>query len=286
MDRMTSSAGIDPPLSPSPSALQEISRNVRRDIIDMMWHGQGGHMGGSLSIVEVLVVLYFGTLKIDPTRPDWADRDRLILSKAHAAAALYAVLAAKGYFERARLFDSFRIRVDGMLPEHPDMRKTPGIDMSGGSLGQGLSVGVGMALGRRLAGKRFRIYVVLGDGESQEGQVWEAAMFAGHHGLDEMTAIVDCNRLQVNGPTDDEVTLEPLVAKWRAFNWHAEAVDGHDVEALQGAVRSARARRGRPSVIIARTVKGKGVSFIEGQSEWHAKAISDEERTRALRELE
>jgi transketolase len=265
--------------------LRETAQLIRRHIVRMMWIAKGGHAGGSLSIVDMLTALYFHVLRIDPHHPERDDRDRLILSKGHAAAALYAVLAEKGYFPRERLFDSFRIRIDGMLQEHPDMRKTPGIDMSTGSLGQGLSVAVGMALGRRLTAKEFRIYVLMGDGELQEGQVWEAAMAAGHYRLNEITAIVDHNRLQVSGRVEGVLGIEPLRSKWEAFHWNVVEIDGHSMEEIIAACEETRIQREAPSVIIAHTVKGKGVSFIENMAESHSMVFSSEEVAMALKEL-
>ena len=266
--------------------LEEKSRLTRRDVIEMMWHGQGGHIGGSLSIIEILTVLYFSELRIDPKKPDWEDRDRLILSKGHAAASLYAILADKGYFPKERLFDTFRVCIGGMLQEHPDMQNIPGIDMSSGSLGMGLSVGVGMALGKRLMKKDFYIYVILGDGEIQEGQIWEAAMAAGHYHLNELIAIIDYNNLQVNGFIDEILTIEPIKDKWEAFNWNVEEIDGHNIKEISNSLKKARNYKDKPSVIIAHTIKGKGVSFIENKIEWHSRNLTYEEMKKALKELE
>ena len=265
--------------------LENKAQLIRQNIMRMMWDAQGGHAGGSLSVADILTVLYFHVLRVDSQHPDFDDRDRLILSKGHAAAALYAVLAEKGYFPRERLFDSFRIRIDGMLQEHPDMRKTPGIDMSTGSLGQGLSAAIGMALGRRLTMKSFRIYVILGDGELQEGQVWEAAMAAAHYHLNEITAIIDYNRLQVSGRVEDILGIEPLRLKWEAFNWNVREIDGHDMDEIIAALEAAKDQKNAPSVIIAHTVKGKGVSFIENKAEGHSRTFSSEEVAMALKEL-
>ncbi|MCL5071932.1 MAG: transketolase [Actinobacteria bacterium] len=265
--------------------LEEKARLIRKDIVEMMWYGQGGHVGGTLSIVDILTVLYFHVLHIDPKKPSWDDRDRVILSKGHAAAALYAILATKGYFPRKRLFDSFRICIDGILQEHPDMRKIPGIDMSSGSLGMGLSVGIGMAFGRKLMKKDFHIYVILGDGEIQEGQVWEAAMAAGHYRLNEITAILDYNRLQVNGFVDDILKIRPVRAKWEAFNWNVEEIDGHNITEIIAALDRVEKVKDKPSIIIAHTTKGKGVSFIENKIEWHSKDLTNEQKEKAIKEL-
>jgi len=266
-------------------ALEEKARLVRRSVVRMVGNAQGGHIGGSLSIADVLTALYFQVLRVDPQDPAFVDRDRVILSKGHAAAALYAVLAERGFFPLERLFDSFRIRIDGMLQEHPDMRRTPGIDMSTGSLGQGLSVAVGMALGRRLQKRAFRIYAILGDGELQEGQVWEAAMAAAHYHLDEITAVVDDNRLQVSGRVDDIVGLAPLRRKWEAFNWMVLEIDGHDMDEILAAFETTRRHAGSPSLIIAHTTKSKGVTFLEDTTESHSMALSSEQVRLALEEL-
>ncbi|MBU2602823.1 MAG: transketolase [Actinobacteria bacterium] len=250
----------------------------------MLWRAQAGHPGGSLSAAEILTVLYFGAMRIDPTRPDWADRDRFVLSKGHAAPIYYATLAERGYFspELLTTYDE----LDSMLQAHPFVG-LPGIDTCSGSLGQGLSVGIGMALGARLKGSEARVFVLLGDGELQEGQVWEAAMAASSFGLDSLTAIVDANRLQLYGTVESIVSLEPLPDKWRAFGWNVLEVDGHDCAALAAALCAAAAPEitGRPTVIIAHTTKGKGVSFMENSVEWHSAAVTDELRERALAEL-
>lgn len=267
------------------SKLEEKARLIRKDVIEMMWYGQGGHIGGSLSIIEILTVLYFSELNVNPNKPDWEDRDRLILSKGHAAASLYAILANKQYFPKERLFDSFRVCIDGMLQEHPDMKNIPGIDMTSGSLGMGLSVGVGIAFGKRLLKKDFHIYVILGDGEIQEGQVWEAAMAAGHYHLNELVAIIDYNNLQVNGYVDEILTIEPIKEKWEAFNWHVEEIDGHNINEIIDSLREARNRKDKPTVIIAHTIKGKGISFIENKIEWHSGSLTYEKMKKALKEL-
>jgi transketolase len=248
-----------------------------------------GHIGGPLSATDLLVSLYFDRLRLDPERPDWPERDRFILSKGHSSIALYAVLALRGYFPVAELatFD----QIDSRLQGHPDMTKLPGLDMSTGSLGQGLSPGVGMALGGRLRGLPFRTWVMLGDGELQEGQVWEAAFTAARFGLGTVTAIVDYNRLPQFGWPDPggftrERPFDDPAAKFAAFGWHVVECDGHDHAAIREAFDAAEAERGRPSCIVARTVKGYGISFMEGDFNWHAKVPSGDELTRALAEID
>lgn len=255
---------------------------LRRRTIDMLWHSQAGHPGGSLSAAEILSVLYFGVMRIDPARPEWEDRDRFVLSKGHAAPIYYATLVERGFFAEGLL--STYDELDSGLQAHPYVG-LPGIDSCSGSLGQGLSVGIGMALGARLRGSPARVYVLLGDGELQEGQVWEAAMAAAGFGLAGLTAIVDANGLQLYGAVESIVSVEPLADKWRAFGWHVLEADGHDCAALGAAFAAAAAEEERPSVILARTVKGKGVSFMENSVEWHSAPVTDEVRERALAEL-
>jgi transketolase len=250
-----------------------------------------GHLGGALSAADILTVLYFHTLRIDPKRPDWEDRDRFILSKGHSCLALYAVLAERGYFpiEELDTFDEINSRLQG----HPDMTVTPGIDMSSGSLGQGLSAGIGMALGARLLGKDFRTYVMLGDGESQEGQVWEAAFVAARYNLDNLTAILDWNCLQQYGwhkPGEDPRISQPPdpdpASRWQGFGWHTIELDGHNIGAIISALQQAQGIKGKPAILIACTVKGKGVSFMEGNYLWHSHAIADAELATALADLD
>jgi transketolase len=267
--------------------LSRLALRLREDLIEMNWRAGTSHIGGALSLVEIMVVLYFDVLRVDPGAPTWPERDRLVVSKAHASATWYAALAERGFFPRQRLFDSF-ITVNGMLQEHADMTKTPGVDMSAGSLGHGLSAAAGMAW----AARHFRrspeitVYVILGDGECQEGQVWEAAMSAAHLRLDNLVAIVDCNDLQVNGPVCSVMGIEPLAAKWQAFNWRTQEVDGHAIPALIDALTAARdARQGCPQVIIARTVKGKGISFMENNAHWHGGSLSESQYIQAKQEL-
>ena len=261
-----------------------MAQQLRRDVVDMVYHGGSGHPGGSFSAAEIVATLYWHVMRIDPSRPDWAERDRFILSKGHSAPIVYAALGEKGYFDQAH-FMKLRV-IDSILQGHPDMRKTPGIDMTTGSLGQGLAAGLGMALAGRLQGLDYRVYVLLSDGELQEGMVWETAMAAAHFRASRLTAIVDINRLQTDGPTASIMGIEPVADKWRAFGWDVLEVDGHDVTALLDAFATAASGADdRPRVILCETVKGKGVSFMEGVTEWHSSAISDEQREIALREL-
>ena len=243
-----------------------------------------GHPGGSLSALDVLTVLYFHTMNIDPENPTDPDRDRFVLSKGHCTPALYPTLALRGYFpvEDLELFRSIK----GHMSGHPDMKHVKGVDMSTGSLGQGISAAVGMALAGKLDEKDYRVYTVLGDGEIEEGQVWEAAMAAAKYKLDNLCAIVDVNGLQIDGRTADVMPSEPLDAKFAAFNWNVIHVDGHDYEALAGAFDIAKTVKGKPTVILAKTVKGKGVSFMEDNAGWHGKAPNDEQMAEAREELE
>jgi transketolase len=242
-----------------------------------------GHPGGSLSAADILTALYFSVMQLDPADPSWPERDRFVLSKGHAAPALYAVLAERGYFPVEEL-KGLR-RLGSILQGHPDMKSTPGVEASTGSLGQGLSFAVGLAAAAKLDGAPWRVYVVLGDGELQEGQVWEAAMAAAHFGLDNLTAIVDNNGLQIDGPVEKVMSIEPVADKWRAFGWQVTNIDGHDFGQILGALAQARETAGRPAVIIARTIKGRGVPFMENRAEWHGKAPSAEQLEEALRLL-
>ncbi|MBI4735055.1 MAG: transketolase [candidate division NC10 bacterium] len=262
--------------------IQEVADRLRRRTLDMVWRAQAGHPGGSFSLAEILACLYFRVLRIDPSRPDWPDRDRFVLSKGHAAPIYYATLAERGYFPPEAL-DTYD-ELNSILQGHPDMH-TPGVDMSSGSLGQGLSPGIGMALGARLRGKEFRVYVVLGDGEIQEGQVWEAAMAASAYRLDNLVAIVDWNKIQLSDFIEKAMPVDPLPDKWRAFGWHVRECDGHDVAAILHALEELRQVRGRPTVLLAHTVKGKGVSFMENNPAWHAKAPNEQEYLQARTEL-
>lgn len=261
-----------------------MARRLRCHVIRMTGEAGSGHPGGSLSAAEIIATLYFEVLRIDPGRPDWPDRDRFVLSKGHAAPTLYAALAERGFFPVGELLT---LRKTGSrLQGHPDMRKTPGVEMSTGSLGQGISAAVGMALAGKLDGRDWRVYVLLGDGESEEGQVWEASMAAAHYRLDNLTAFLDYNGYQIDGPVTKVMSPEPLAEKWRAFGWHVISIDGHDIGAILDAVEEAKATKGRPTMIVARTTKGKGVSFMEAAPEkWHGTAPSREQMLQALAEL-
>lgn len=266
------------------SSIQEICRNVRKDIVTTLATAGCGHPGGSLSAVEIVTELYFDKMRVDPATPRNPDRDRFILSKGHATLMMYSVLAERGFFPVEEL-KSFR-KNWSRLPGHPDMNKVPGIDMTSGSLGQGLAAANGMALAGRLQNKSYDVYVLMGDGELQEGMIWEAAMAAAHYKLDHVIAFVDRNGLQIDGTTEQVMGLEPLADKWRSFGWHVQEVDGHDTDALSAAVDAAKAAKGQPSVIIARTVKGKGVSFMENNVAFHGKAITKEQAAMAMAEME
>lgn len=262
--------------------LEAQAAELRRDIVAMIHEARAGHPGGSLSAVEMVTALYFHVMNIDPGNPRWPDRDRFVLSKGHACPVLYAALARRGYFGTEHL--STLRQYHSILQGHPDMNKTPGVDMSAGSLGNGLSVGVGMALSARLHKQDYRTYVLLGDGEIQEGMVWEAAMAAAHHQLKNLTAIIDCNGVQINGWTNDIMCVEPLADKWRSFGWRVVDCDGHNMRSVLTALHTAAAMR-HPTALLMRTVKGKGVSFMEDDCKWHGRAPSDEELVRAIVEL-
>lgn len=259
------------------------ARQIRRHIISMVGEAGSGHPGGSLSAADIVTALYFDVMRIDPQKPQWPERDRFVLSKGHAAPVLYAALAERGYFPVEDL-KTLR-KLGSLLQGHPDMRKVPGVEMSTGSLGQGLSVANGMALAGKLDGLDYRVYVLLGDGEIEEGQVWEAAMAAAHFKLDNVVAFLDYNGLQIDGPIEEVMSAEPVADKWRAFGWAVQEIDGHDMEQILAAVAQARETRGKPSLIIARTVKGKGVSFMENEVGWHGAAPKPEQVEQALAEL-
>ena len=263
--------------------LEKMAKQLRRDVITMIATAGSGHPGGSLSAADIVTALYFKVMRHDPKNPQWLDRDRFVLSKGHAAPILYAALAESGYFPLEEL--STLRKLDSRLQGHTDRTLTPGVEMSAGSLGQGLSYGIGIALAGRLDKRDYQVYVLLGDGECDEGQVWEAAMFAPHHGVDNLTAIVDHNDLQLSGRVCDIMGLEPLVDKWRAFNWHVLEINGHDMGEILKALKKAREIKGKPTVIIAHTVKGKGVSFMEGNVDFHGKAPTAQEAEIALKEL-
>ena len=265
--------------------LQKVANEVRKDIVTAVHAAKAGHPGGSLSAADVFTYLYFEEMNIDPKDPKKADRDRFVLSKGHTAPGLYSVLAERGYFPKEDL-KTLR-HLGSYLQGHPDMKHIPGVDMSSGSLGQGISAAAGMALSAKLSNDDYRVYTLLGDGEIEEGQVWEAAMFAGNHDLDNLVAIVDHNGLQIDGSIDEVNSAMPLADKFRAFKWHViELADGNDMAQIAAAFAEARKVSASPVAIIAETVKGKGVSFMENQVGWHGKAPNEEQRQQALKELE
>ena len=263
--------------------LTEKATQMRKDIVTMICKSKSGHPGGSLSAADIVSTLYFNEMNIDPKNPKMADRDRFVLSKGHAAPVLYAALAAKGYFDR-ELLGTLR-KFGSPLQGHPDMRKLPGVDISTGSLGQGLSVANGMALSAKLDKKSYRVYALLGDGEVQEGQIWEAAMTAAHYKLDNVCAFLDSNNLQIDGNVDKVMGVEPLDEKWRAFGWNVIVIDGHNFEEILGALEAAKAHKGQPTMVIAKTTKGKGISFMENVCGFHGVAPTSEETDKALEEL-
>jgi transketolase len=263
--------------------LEQMAAVIRCDIIEMICTAQAGHPGGSLSATDIVTALYFRIMRIDPQKPQWPDRDRFILSKGHACPVWYAVLAERGFFDKSHL--ATLRRLNSILQGHPDMHKTPGIDMTAGSLGHGLSAGVGMALSGKLQQKDFNVWIVIGDGESQEGSIWEAAMSAAKWKLDNLTVILDRNNLQNDFYVDDLMPIEPIADKWRAFGWHVMEIDGHDMKAVVVALESAKTFENKPSIIVARTIKGKGVSYMENVCEWHGKAPSNEQANQAIDEI-
>ena len=263
--------------------LKETALDIRHDILNMIYKAKAGHPGGSLSAVEVVTALYFHVMNIDPQQPDMEERDRFVLSKGHACPVLYAALARRGFYDVKEL-DTLR-QYHSILQGHPDMNKVPGVDMTAGSLGNGLSVGVGMALSAQMKGQDYMTYVMLGDGECQEGMVWEAAMAANHHHLKNLVAIVDCNGVQINGWVNDVLRVEPFADKWRAFGWSVIEIDGHDMHQVLTALHDARTMRA-PTVILARTVKGKGVSFMEDNSAWHGAAPNADQMAQAMKDIE
>jgi transketolase len=266
--------------------LQAIAKRIRRDIIEMIGAAKSGHPGGSLSAVELVVELYFDYMNIDPKNPKMPDRDRFILSKGHAAPVLYAVMAEAGYEETPRDKLNTLRKLGSVYQGHPDLRFIHSLEASTGSLGEGLSLGIGMGLAARLDGRRSRTYVMLGDGESQEGQVWEAAMSGAFHTLDNVVAIVDYNGIQLDGFVRDIMEVAPLADKWRAFGWHTIEIDGHDFAEVRSAYQEAEATKGKPTAIVAHTVKGKGVSFMENNPKFHGTAPTADEVKLALQELQ
>lgn len=268
----------------NPEDIKIKAKDIRKDIIEQLYHAGSGHPGGSLSCADLLAVLYFDKMNIDPENPEDPDRDRFVLSKGHAAPVLYATLAERGYFPKEDL-KTLR-KIDSYLQGHPDMKHTPGVDMSSGSLGQGISAAVGMALAGKIDKKDYTVYTLLGDGESEEGQVWEAAMFAGNNDLDNLIVFIDHNGLQIDGKLEEVNSPDPLDKKFSAFNFNTITIDGHDIEAISQAIEQAKETVGKPSAIILETTKGKGISFMEDQVGWHGKAPNREEYELAMKELE
>lgn len=263
--------------------LRQMANVIRKDIIKMLTESGSGHPGGSLSAVEILTTLYFNEMNIDPEKYRDLNRDRFVLSKGHAAPVLYSTLARRGYFDVEEL-KTLR-KIGSILQGHPNMNEVPGVDMSTGSLGQGISAAVGMALAAKLDKKDYRVYALLGDGELEEGQVWEAAMSAAHYNLDNLTAFVDYNGLQIDGPCEEVMSAEPINDKFRAFRWHVVEVDGHSFEELINAIEEAKTVKDKPTMIVCKTIKGKGVSFMENEVGWHGNAPSKEQCEKALDEL-
>ena len=263
--------------------LVEKAKEIRREIIEEVYQAQSGHPGGSLSIADILTVLYFKELNIDPKNPEWAERDRFVLSKGHCSPALYAALASRGFFEKEQL-KTFR-KLDSNLQGHPDRKHIPGVDMTTGSLGQGLSAANGMAISAKLDKKSYRVYCVLGDGEIEEGQVWEAAMTANKYHLDNLCVIVDNKNLQIDGKIEEVMSPYPIDEKFRSFGFEVIKIDGHNIEEIIKAFEVARNIKGKPTCIIASTIKGKGVSFMENQASWHGKAPNDEQYKQAISEF-
>ncbi len=263
--------------------LKKLANTIRADIIEQVHSAKSGHPGGSLSIADIVAYLYFAEMNVDPKNPDWADRDRMVLSKGHTCPAVYSALARKGYFDPA-ILSTFR-QIGSILQGHPDMKGIPGIDMSSGSLGQGISAACGMALSAKKSGDSYRVYTILGDGEIEEGQVWEALMFAAHYKLDNLCIVVDDNGLQIDGPVAEVMNSAPILEKALAFGMNAVEADGHDFDSLEKAFNAAKECKGKPTLIVAKTVKGKGVSFMENQVSWHGTAPNDEQYEVAINEL-
>lgn len=263
--------------------LEKQSKIIRKDILEQVYLAKSGHPGGSLSIADILTVLYFHELNIDENNPKWENRDRVVLSKGHCAPALYACLANRGFFDLDEL-KKFRT-LDGNLQGHPDMKKVPGVDMTTGSLGQGLSAANGMALAGKLDNKDYRVYCILGDGEIEEGQVWEAGMASSHYKLDNLCVIVDFNNLQIDGTIEEVMNSTPIDEKFKSFGFQIIKIDGHNLDEIQKAFEVAKNVKGKPTCIIAKTIKGKGVSYMEDKVEWHGKAPNEEQYKQALEEL-
>ena len=264
--------------------LENKAKQIRRGIIEQVYRAKSGHPGGSLSIADILTVLYFNELNIDPENSTWEDRDRLVLSKGHCSPALYSCLANRGFFDQEKL-STFR-KIDSNLQGHPDMNKVPGVDMTSGSLGQGLSVANGMAIAGKMDNKNYRVYCILGDGEIEEGQIWEAAMASNKYKLDNLCVIVDNNNLQIDGTIEEVMSSYPIDEKFRSFGFEIIKIDGHDIDEIMKAFEVAKNIKGKPTCIIAKTIKGKGVSFMENQVGWHGKAPDDEEYNQAMEEFE
>ncbi|MBO5415482.1 MAG: transketolase [Clostridia bacterium] len=265
------------------NSLKKTAAQIRLDILEEVHSASSGHPGGSLSVADIITYLYFEEMNIDPKNPKMENRDRLVLSKGHTAPALYAALAEKGFFDKAEL--SKLRQVDSFLQGHPDMKGTPGVDMSTGSLGLGFSSACGMALAAKIDGKDYRTYTIVGDGESEEGQIWEAAMFAAHYKLDNLCVVIDFNNLQIDGPVTEVMNPTPHDKKFEAFGFHVITIDGHDFEQIEKAFAEAKTVKGKPTAIIAHTVKGKGVSFMENQVGWHGSAPNDEQYATAVAEI-
>ena len=263
--------------------LKKIAANVRLGIVEAVYNASSGHPGGSLSIADAITYLYFEEMNVDPKNPKWEDRDRLVLSKGHTSPALYATLAHRGFFPVEDL-KTFR-HIDSYLQGHPDMKGTPGVDMSTGSLGLGISAACGMALSAKIRGKDYRTYTFVGDGESQEGQVWEALMFASHYKLDNLCVYIDWNGLQIDGAITDVMNPTPYKEKLEAFGFNVISIDGHDFEQIEAAFKTARECKGKPTAIVAKSVKGKGVSYMENQAGWHGSAPNKEQYEQAVAEL-
>ncbi len=263
--------------------LQKKANLIRQGVIEATNAAQSGHPGGSLSISDTWAYLYFEQMNVDPANPKWEERDRLVLSKGHCCPALYTALAEKGYFDKSEL-KGFR-HIGALLQGHPDMKHIPGVDMSSGSLGQGISAACGMAMAGKLSNKNWKVYAILGDGELQEGQVWEAAMFAGFRKLDNLIAVVDNNNLQIDGKVSDVCSVYPIEEKFAAFGWHTISVDAHDFDSLDAGFKEALAVKGKPVVLVQKSVKGKGVSFMENKAAWHGKATNEQEYEKAMGEL-
>ena len=259
------------------------ANEIRKDIIEEVYNAKSGHPGGSLSIADIMAVLYFNELRIDEKNPRWEERDRLVLSKGHCSPALYAALAERGFFDKEDL-KSFR-KIESNLQGHPDLNKVPGVDMTSGSLGQGLSIANGMAIAGKMDNKNYRVYTILGDGEIEEGQIWEAAMTANKYKLDNLCVIVDNNNLQIDGTIEEVMSSYPIDEKFKSFGFNVLAIDGNNIEEILSAFEIAKQTKNKPTCIIAKTIKGKGVSFMENKAEWHGKAPNEEEYEEAMKNL-